>query len=261
LPLPPRFPFYQRIWLAHIRRNIPRIDKENASYAKHILTNSYFSRENIMRAYGRNSFVSYPGIDTSLFRPLALPQEDFVLSVGACLPHKGFDFMVRSLSFIEKRRRPKIVVVSNSGNPAWETHVAQMAAAADVDLQIKKLVADAEIVRLYNQAKLFVYTAILEPFGLAPLEAMACGTPVVAVKEGGVRETVIHNETGILTDRDEQAFATAVSELLSDDRLRERMGDGGVEAVRSLWTLEQAGARVTWHLNRALSPGQLPALP
>jgi glycosyltransferase involved in cell wall biosynthesis len=60
------------------------IDKENASYAKYIVANSYFSRETILRAYGLNSFVSYLGVDTELFRPLSLPKGNFVLSVGEC---------------------------------------------------------------------------------------------------------------------------------------------------------------------------------
>jgi glycosyltransferase involved in cell wall biosynthesis len=75
-------------------RRVPKIDKKNASFAKHILTNSYFSRESILRSYGRNSFVSYLGVDTELFKPLGIPKEDFVLSVGGLFPHKGYDFIV-----------------------------------------------------------------------------------------------------------------------------------------------------------------------
>ena len=249
-------PTYKQIWRAHV---ITNIDKENASYAKYILANSCFSRETILRAYGLNSFVSYLGIDTALFRPLALPKENFILSVGICSPSKGFDFAIRALSFMERRTRPKMVIVSNFTDPAWEAHLVQMAAGLGVDLTIKKLIPDSELVRLYNTAKVFVYSSILEPFGLAPVEAMACGTPVVAIKEGGVRESVVPNETGFLTDRDEEAFAAALGELLQNHRLREQMGARGVEVVRSFWTLEQAGARLASHLNRAAGAGYVAA--
>jgi glycosyltransferase involved in cell wall biosynthesis len=247
-------PAYKRIWRAYLKSlksPVPKIDKENASHAKYILANSYFSRETILRAYGLNSFVSYLGIDAGLFRPLSLPIGNFVLSVGACLPQKGYDFAIRSLSLIDEPRRPKMVIVANSTNSAWEAHLVRMAAGLRVDLEIKKAIPDSELVCLYNRARLFVYASILEPFGLAPLEAMACGTPVVAIKEGGVRESVVPNETGFLTDRDEKAFAAALGELLQNHHLRDQMGTRGVEAVRSSWTLEQAGARLDSHLHRA----------
>ena len=257
--LPPHLPVYKRVWRAHLRGAVPKIDRENASFAKYILTNSYFTRESILRAYGLNSFVSYLGIDTAVFRPLGLAREHFILSVGACHPHKGFDFAIRALSFLDRRTRPKMVIVSNATTKVWEAHLVQMAAGLGVDLTIKKLISDSELVRLYNMAKVFVYSSILEPFGLAPVEAMACGTPVVAIKEGGVRESVVANETGFLTDRDEEAFAAALGELLQNDRLREQMGARGVEVVRSFWTLEHAGARLASHLNRVARAGYVAA--
>jgi len=149
------------------------------------------------------------------------------------------------------------VVVGDSALPGWQAYLLQTAAKLDVNLEIKIYVPDSEIVNLYNRAKLLVYAAILEPFGLAPLEAMSCGTPVVAVKEGGTRETILHNETGILTDRDEGAFAEAIRELLENEGLTKRMGGRGADDVRERWTLEQAGERLVWHLKRAqgLRPG------
>ena len=254
-----RLPTYAKMLRAHLHSRLTNIDKENASCAKYILANSCFTRETILRAYGLNSFVSYPGIDTAVFRPLGLAKEHFILSVGACQPSKGFDFAIRALSFLDRQTRPKMVIVSNFADPAWEAHLVQMAAGLGVDLTIKKLISDSELVGLYNRAKVFVYSSILEPFGLAPVEAMACGTPVVAIKEGGVRESVIPNETGFLTDRDEEAFAAALGELLQNHRLGEQMGARGVEVVRSFWTLEQAGARLASHLNRAAGAGHVAA--
>lgn len=104
-------PTYNRLWRAHIRSRLPKIDKENASYARYILANSYFSRETILRAYGLNSFVSYLGIDGAVFRSLGLAKEHFILSVGSCSSLKGFDFTIRALGFLDRRTRPKMVIV------------------------------------------------------------------------------------------------------------------------------------------------------
>jgi len=155
------------------------------------------------------------------------------------------------LSVIRKQARPKLILVGNSALPGWPAYLQQMAAGLDVCLETRTQVPDSEMVKLYNQARVFVYAAILEPFGLAPLEAMSCGTPVVAVKEGGPRETVLHNETGTLTDRDEEAFAQAVSELLANDGLARQMGCRAADVVMNRWTLEQAGERLAGHLMRA----------
>ena len=132
----------------------------------------------------------------------------------------------------------------------------QRAQKIGVDLRIESLIADDELVSLYNKAQLVLYAPYLEPFGLVPLEAMACGTPVVAVKEGGVRESVIHNKTGILTQRDEHMFAHAVTELLSNE---EKMGDmsrNAIECIEDYWTEEKAGKRLMWHINRVVDEGE-----
>jgi glycosyltransferase involved in cell wall biosynthesis len=236
-----------------------RIDKQNASFAKYILANSYFSRESILRSYGLNSFVCYLGVDTDIFVPLAIPKGDYVLTVGACYPLKGYDFIVESLSYVSERVRPKLIIVSNSVDTAWKNYLQQLALHNRVELEVRSLVNDEELVALYNKARLVVYAPYLEPFGLVPLEAMACGTPVIAVKEGGVRESVLHNETGILTERDEVMFAEAISELLLDEQRRLNMSRKGLEVVKAFWTLEHAGQRLLWHLERAVSLRHLSA--
>jgi glycosyltransferase involved in cell wall biosynthesis len=246
----PRLPAYKKVWHANWKARLPKIDRENARYAKCILTNSCFSRENILRTFGQNSFVSYLGIDTLMFRPLLLPKQDFVLSVGICELHKGFDFIIRALSLIDELSRPRLIIVANRASPNWEKYLVDLAERLDVDLEIKKAVSDRELVVLYNQARAFLYGSILEPFGLAPLEAMACRTPVIAVKEGGVRETVVHRETGILTERCEPEFAEAIAELLGTERLAKQWGDNALQWIRKFWTWEQGGERLTGHLNR-----------
>jgi len=244
--------FIRKIWYKYFASKLPEIDRKNASFARYILANSYFSIESIMRSYGLNSFVSYLGVDTEIFKPLEIPKERFVLSVGSCGPSKGFDFIIKSLARIDSKIRPKFIIVSNMVDRGWKNYLEQLAANLGVELEIKTLIPNDELVQLYNKAMLVVYAPYLEPFGLVPLEAMACGTPVVGVREGGVRESVIHNETGMLTERDEDMFSQAVSELLLNDERREKMAKKCVEEIHNFWTLEHAGERLLNHLNRAM---------
>ena len=123
----------------------------------------------------------------------------------------------------------------------------------NVDMEILSLINDHELAVLYNQAEVVVYSPYLEPFGLVPVESMACGTPVVAVKEGGVRETVIHKKTGLLIDRDEELFGDAITKMLSKDYKRYDMGKKAVKTVENYWTIEHAGERLLGHLNRVIN--------
>lgn len=229
-----------------------KLDKNNISHAKYILTNSYFTRESILRVYGVNSFVSYLGIDTDLFQPQKVTEENLVLSVGSCRPSKGYDFLIRSLALIDPEVRPRLVIVSNFSEPGWEEYLQNLASSLNVCMDILNLIDDIKLVSLYNKARLVLYAPYLEPFGLVPLEAMSCGTPVVAVKEGGVRETVIHGKTGLHTERDESLFAKATLELLSNDEKRYEMSKNGKKYVKEYWTLKHAGDRLSWHLNRLM---------
>lgn len=242
----------RKIWHKYFESRSLRIDKENAIFSRYTLANSYFSRESILKSYGINSFVSYLGVDTRVFKLLEVPKENFVLSVGSCGLGKGFDFIINSLGHINSKKRPKFIIVSNSVNIRWRDYLEQLANNVNVDLEIKNIIQDNKLVLLYNKAKLVLYAPYLEPFGLVPLEAMACGTVVVAVREGGVRESVIHDETGILTERDEKMFAEATTELLLNEKKRQKMAQRGIETIHNFWTLEHAGKRLLKHLNRAI---------
>ncbi|MBI4814176.1 MAG: glycosyltransferase family 4 protein, partial [Methanobacterium sp.] len=91
-----------------------------------------------------------------------------------------------------------------------------------------------------------------EPFGLVPLESMSCGTPVVGVKEGGVRESVKHEYNGILTERDQYSFAHEITALLQDVKKTEKLAGNSIKHVNEFWTLKHSGKRLLNHLNRAI---------
>ncbi len=228
------------------------MDQKLASYSKYTVVNSYFSHESILRSYGINSLVSYLGVDTGLFKPQDVPKENFVLSVGRCIPEKGFEFILKSLGKIDEKTRPELVIVCDLVNTHWKDYLENLAHKLNVELRILVLVSDDELVQLYNKARLVVYAPYLEPFGLVPLESMSCGTPVVGVKEGGVRESVIHQYNGILTERDEYSFSREITSLLQDKEKAEKLADNAIKRVNEFWTLKHSGKRLLNHLNRAV---------
>ena len=230
------------------RRTLRRMDEANAAAADLLLVNSEYSRGVIHRAYGLPSRVSYLGVDSESFRPMDLERSSFVLSVGALTPRKGFDFLIRALGHMPPRRRPPLVIVSNARDARELEYLTRLAVEQGVEVDFRRLIADEELVRLYNAATLTLYAPLMEPFGFVPLESMACATPVVGVGEAGVLETVRHGETGLLTARDPEEFADAVLQLLDDDARREEMGVRGRACVEDGWRWEQAVGRLETRL-------------
>ncbi len=243
---------FANIFVNHVETRDYERDIEFAEYSTNILTNSYFTHENILRQYGKNATVSYIGVDNKMFTPLNLQRDNYVLSVGTCIPPKGYDFLIRSISEIPQEKRPELVIVGNSSDELWIDYLKTLAQEKDVELDILTQISDEELIKLYNKAKLVVYAPYLEPFGYVPLEAMACGTPVVGVKEGGLRESILHNKTGLLTQRNEKDFARAIIKLMEDKELWNKFSQTGIKYIESVWTLDKAGERLLENMYRIL---------
>lgn len=233
------------------RAALKHFDRRALRAADLVLTNSAYSREALYRIYGVFARVGYLGVDIERFTPLKLPRQDFVLSVGMLNPAKGFDFIIRSLALIDAARRPRLVLVGNAADQRERAYLENLARESRIDLQIKTQISDEELVRLYNTARLVVYAPIMEPFGFVPLEAMACGTAVVGVREAGVRESVIDGETGRLVDRDPAQLAAAIDALLDRPAEADRLGSNGRQRVATQWTWDAAIETIEDHLRQA----------
>jgi glycosyltransferase involved in cell wall biosynthesis len=107
---------------------------------------------------------------------------------------------------------------------------------------------DNALIDLFNRASVMVYAPRLEPFGYSPLEANACGLPVVAVAEGGVRETIIDGVNGLLVEYDPRAMALVIARLLQEPSTARRLGATGRKLVVEKWSLEAAMERLEQHL-------------
>jgi glycosyltransferase involved in cell wall biosynthesis len=201
-----------------------------------ILVNSLYSRESVLRAYNIDAKVRYPGIDTDLFARRDLPRQNLVVGLAALVPEKNVRLVIEALAAVPPPR-PRLVWVGNVASPAYLDELKRAAAALDVSFEPRVGVTDDDLLDLLNSALLMVYAPRLEPFGLAPLEAGASGLPVVAVAEGGVRETVVDGLSGLLVEHHPLALARAITQLRDDPALARRLGEGGYKLVHEKWSL------------------------
>lgn len=235
--------------LALYRRTARRLDWKATRCARVVLVNSRFACEAVARVYGVAAEVAYLGVDTELFCPEpGTKRQGFVLSVGAIAPQKGFAFLIECLGSLPAERRPPLRLVGNTGVDGYAQFLDNLARTRGVKLQIEVAVDNETLVRRYREATLVAYAPHNEPFGLVPLEAMACGTPVVGVAEGGVLETVVDGVTGLLVRRHPAEFGSAIADLFGSRAQRERLGDLGVRYVRDHWSWDTAVERIRRHL-------------
>lgn len=230
-------------------------DAANARAADMVLANSYYSRESILRAYGIAAHVAPLGVNTQLFHPTGATKEHAVISVGRFQANKRQALVIEAVAQLEAALRPKVILVGDAtGSVAYRDQLVALAASRGVALELLEHVSDAVLVAAYNRAKLAVFVPVMEPFGFVPLEAAACGLPTVGVREAGVRETVRHGETGLLTAPEPAAVGMAIAELLQDAPRRERLGAQALAHVREAWTWQRSGEVLETYLRQALRP-------
>ncbi|MHA3887883.1 glycosyltransferase family 4 protein [Stutzerimonas degradans] len=159
---------YMRMW-----------DQRTASGVDEFIANSHFIAKRINKSYRRQSTVIYPPVDTSRFT-LHEAKEDFYLTASRMVPYKKIPLIVEAFAAMPDKR----LVVIGTG-PEMER--VREVASANVTLMGYQ---SDEVLRQYMQrARAFVFAAE-EDFGIAPIEAQACGTPVIAFARGGVLETI-----------------------------------------------------------------------
>lgn len=236
----------RRLWSAAQQRS----ERRNAAAAGVLLAASRFAGGEMQRRYGRPATVVGGGVDCDCFRPAQEPPGDYVLSVGELTPRKQHGFLVAALAQLAPVRRPRLVIAANHIDPVEAASVRTAATAAGVALEVETITDDRALVRRYQRARAFLYAPRGEMLGLACLEAMSCGVPVVAVGEGGVPEVVVDGETGWLVERDPRAFADRLAALLADPHRRTTMGAAAATHVRSAWTWAAVGDRLCAVLSR-----------
>lgn len=197
----------------------------------------------IEELYGRPSVVIHPPVDTDHFTPgEAIRRPGFALAVSRMVPYKRLDLAIRAC---HRLRHPLVVAGAGPAEPALRALTARL--GANVRFVVDP--GDAELRDLYRSADVLVFPAE-DDFGIVPVEAQACGTPVVAVGRGGALDTVLPGVTGLLAPaQDEAALAEAIEEALgtSFDRAAcranaERFSADVFRSRFRRWVVEAAGA-------------------
>lgn len=176
-----------------------------------------------------------------------------ILSVGRLVQRKGVDLIIQALPLLAEAgfNDVELLIVGGSGDALTleEDPEAQRLHSLTKELGVEdKVTMRGQVPRdampgIFRSADAVVCAPWYEPFGIVPLEAMACGVPVVAAAVGGLRETVVDQKTGLhVPPRDPEALAGALGKLLGDPDLRADMGRAGALRARSRYSWERIAA-------------------
>jgi glycosyltransferase involved in cell wall biosynthesis len=189
--------------MRRVMAGLARWDRDTAYRVDRYLTNSQYVADRVRRYYNRDALVVYPPVDTAFFHPDCVVPERFALVVSALVPYKRIDVAIDAC---RQARMPLKIVGTGPDRGRLERRAAGT-------VEFLGWLSDGHLRQLYRRARCLLMTGE-EDFGIAPLEAQACGRPVVALGRGGARESIVDGETGILVDTaDSAAFGAAIASL------------------------------------------------
>jgi len=216
-----------------------QVERELMASAQLIIASSAHEKDAMVRLYdapGERIRVVPCGVDLSLFKPLDIGEarkklglngEKVIVCVGRIEPIKGLELLLRSAAIIEVNEPLKVLIIG--GDPTREGEIKRLKEMAE-DLGIEHVmefvgIVDQKLLPLYySAADVCVVPSYYESFGLVALEALACGTPVVASRVGGLPAVVQHGRTGYLLPwRCPEPFADSLEVILSSKGLQKSM--------------------------------------
>jgi glycogen synthase len=245
------------------------VEKTALEMADAVIAVSKGTKEDVLRHFDvaeDRIHIIYNGIDLAEYKPVTAtdalerygidPKVPFVLFVGRITRQKGIVHLVNAI----KHMAPGFQVVLCAGAPDTPEIAAEMKAAVDAAQQahgqviwIEEMVNKATVYQLYSHAAVFCCPSIYEPFGIINLEAMACETAVVASAVGGIKEVVVHGETGYLVPLEQQqvapfeptdpetfsrGLADRINHLMANPDLRQKMGRAGRKRAEEIFSWE-----------------------
>jgi glycosyltransferase involved in cell wall biosynthesis len=194
------------------------------------------------------------GVDAKKFRPvdrskaseeLGLSDKPTIVYVGRLVPRKGVDTLVEAFALLPRHLDARLVIVGGEPGVEVSPETDRLSALAE-KLNVREKVTftgsrpQKELYCYYGAADVAVTVPHYEPFGMTPLEAMACATPVVGSRVGGIKTSVADGRTGCLVPpRDPEALAERLLRLLSDETLRDRMGRAARRRIKKHYTWER----------------------
>jgi len=187
---------------------------------------------------------------------LGLREDEFVvLQLGRLVPRKGVDNVIRAVACLERLHgiRARLLVVGGESvdpDPLVTPEIGRLAAIAEHEGVRERVTFVGQRPRhmlrhYYSAADVFVTTPWYEPFGITPLEAMACGTPVIGSAVGGIRHTVLDEVTGFLVPpNDPAALAERLARFHRNPELARAFGRAGVRHVRTHYTWKKIAQQI-----------------
>ena len=197
----PRTSMLVRIGAEATRSYLQHWDSKTSKRVDTFICNSQNIRRKIRDYYNRESQVVHPPVDLSFFRP-GKAKESYYLMVGAFAPNKRVDLAVKAFNQLK-------LPLKIAGRGQDEAYCRSI---AEENIEFHGTLSNKKLLELYQQARALVFPGE-DDFGITPLEAQACNTPVIAYASGGALETVT-NQTGIFFSKQkEEALCEAVQEM------------------------------------------------
>lgn len=178
-------------FLSPILRQYQKIDYIYSQRPDYLLCNSKTVQSRISKHYQRSSQIVYPGVDTEFFVPTNINStSNYFLIVSRLVAHKKIDLAIKACHQLHK----KLIIVGSGRDKNKLLSLVNKIKASNIIFLGK--VSDKKLKTLYQNCQAIICPQ-LEDYGLTPIEAQACGRPVIAYKKGGLTETVIPNKTGL----------------------------------------------------------------
>lgn len=168
-------------------------------------------------------------------KELGLPiEKNIIISVGSLIPYKGPDVLLKAMPKVIKEIPDAMLLFVGKGEMEEELRLLSKKLGVDKHIKFAGFVGDSsKKVLFYKSADIFAFPSFSEIFGIVNLEAMACSTPIIASKVGGIPDVVIDGENGLLVPpRDSEALTDALIYLLENEDIREKMGKNGRRRVK-----------------------------
>jgi len=241
-----RFPDSNFKWFT---RKYSKMVKKNASRAKRILASSHSTAGDIQEFFGTDpekidavhlaadpvfKKLAPHEIDRTLAGRLGI-KRPYILSVGTIEPRKDFVTLIKAYGLARDRHpdlEHQLVIAGRTGWKSEASYEAREKSAYADDILFTGRLADGQLIQLYNQARLFVYTSVFEGFGLPPLEAMSCGIPVIASDSSSISEVV--GDAGIMVQPGHaEGFAGSIIKTLNDRNLLNRLSEKSIHRANT----------------------------
>ncbi|WP_452225482.1 glycosyltransferase [Lacinutrix chionoecetis] len=174
------------MYVKYVLHKLRLWDIASLNRVDHFVANSNHIAKRIKKTYNRDAHVIYPPVDINTFT-LETKKEDYYLTASRMVPHKKIKVIAQAFS---KMKDKKLIILGDG------PEMKQIKSFATPNIELLGHVEYHELVGYLQKAKAFVFAAE-EDFGIAPVEAQACGTPVICLGKGGCAETILNKETGL----------------------------------------------------------------